>query len=132
LYYGIKVYVYFYKIEFLKKKEIESIKKDSLIIGKKINELIIIKMGIEEKYELKEIINEVKDNFKDFKNETRAGIKGINDKIDNMIDEFTRYMIKNDNRLGKIEGNHKVTKAQVAIYVVLASTVAMQVFNFYM
>ncbi len=93
-------------------------------------------MSDKENYQVKEILTaHIKKNDV-FKNEVRSELKKINEKITNeiktVIRVLTDYMLTNDKRVSELEGEQKVTKREIAIYIGIVGTFIMLVINTYM
>lgn len=93
-------------------------------------------MSENETFQLKEILVDHLTKSENFEKEVRKDLKAINEKIMNKIESvikvLTDYMLANDKRVGELEGEQKVTKKEIAIYIGIAGTFIMLVINTYM
>ena len=67
-----------------------------------------------------------------FNNEQQVPVIVDMNKIESVIKVLTDYMLANDKRVGELEGEQKVTKKEIAIYIGIAGTFIMLVINTYM
>lgn len=152
LFTGITIYLYCYSVIRKRKKNIIELKNiNSEIIRKLegINAEIcndfnkIYNMSETEQKHTRELMDLLKENtsdfkteitndFKDFKQEVRGWFKVITDKMTKNTKELTDYMISNNNRISMLEGDNKVTKSRIAIYITIGSTFLMMAINLYM
>jgi hypothetical protein len=119
---SLTIYSYFYRKKKVK-REIIRLKRESIILEVIKNNLITA-MSDQEKYSIKEMFGQMSEEFKDFKTEIRADIK-------EMIQLFHDYKLSNNERISLLEGNHKVTKKELAIYLSIGLTFVMLAINIY-
>lgn len=135
------IYYYSYRIIKCRDKQITKIKENNIKVSEEIKQLVI--MSEKEQYALKEVIDKFEDNtnnfksqirndFKSFKNEVRIEFKDIGGKISNVVETLNAYIISNNNRMSQLEGDNKVTKARVGIYITIGTTFIMMAIQLYM
>lgn len=131
VFFGLTIYSYFHKKKVVR-NEIKRLKKEAIIFEKIKNNLIVDVMSESDKYTVKEMLGKMSDEFSGFKEGFREFKTEVRGDIKEMIRLFHEYKISNNERISLLEGNHKVTKKTVAIYVVLIGTFIMLAINMYM
>lgn len=128
VFFGLSIYSYFYK-KITVKKEIIRLKREAIIFEVITNN--IITMSENDKYSVKEMLGKMSGEFNDFKEGFREFKTEVRKDIKEMIKLFHEYKLSNNERLSLLEGNHKVTKKEIAIYLSIGATFLMLAVNIY-
>lgn len=120
---GISIFCYFYKRRKIKIEIFELKKLEKYYEVLTIN--LICTMTDSERFSIKEMLNGLSDDFKNFKSEMRAEIKEL-------VAEFHHYKQSNNDRIAKLEGDQKVTTKTILMYVAFFGGFVMLAIQTYM
>ena len=120
---GLAIIFYFYRKK-LRENRIAKVRYGNELLKQYKLKLILISMATDDKYSaIKDLVLDIKSNFRDFRIETRKDIKEIRESIQD-------YIRENNDRVAKLEKNDAVMNARITMYVGVGLYIVTTIINF--